>query len=232
MYGRQSEIQRIQSKLQRIGKTNPHRHTSEKPFISTRDRYSTPAGKQALRTMGKVAEGEPTTDTAILFPQSSSSRPTSIGASWPNLMSKIDSEASQKSHQLAHTLRQQSYTARSDRSAVDSRQVKANWNHGNHSDTGYPHPPETRSPGPAPWRPRSRFSVTQGVIWLAVAAIVRVVIDRLLVTFPGLWVVIAALVLTPVVVALYQTAINPQSTVHSGRRLLVIMMGLLIGGQF
>lgn len=76
-----------------------------------------------------------------------------------------------------------------------------------------------------------RFVLPQAVRWFVGAIIARVMIDGLLSLFPSLLLVVMTVVLTPVAIALYQTAVNPQGSVHSGRRLLVIMMGLLIGGQ-
>ena len=80
-------------------------------------------------------------------------------------------------------------------------------------------------------KPAPRFLIQDGVIWLIGSVMMRVGIDVLLIAFPSLWLPITAIVLTPVALALYQAAMNPQPSVHSGRRLLVVMVGLLIGGQ-
>ena len=253
MYGRQSEIQRIQSKLQRIGQSNPHRaveldqdafqkgsepgqgtedladlsleqeaHESDsgESFVSTRDRYSSPAGQQALQEMEKVVEQpHPFPDAVTFFPQHS----------WPQQIQPVNNEVRQNIHQLADTLRQPFQ--------VQQQEVNPSYeqssqdfvaHYGGHSDS------TAAELWPSGWsllKARPRFTMSQGLVWLVGSIVVRVGIDRLLLVFPHLWIVMAAVVLTPVAIALYQTAVNPQSTVHSGRRLLVIMMGLLIGGQ-
>lgn len=89
------------------------------------------------------------------------------------------------------------------------------------------------SPSTAVTRPKRtrRFLLPQAVRWFVGAMVVRVLIDGLLLVFPSLQLVVMTVVLTPVAIALYQTTVNPQGSVHSGRRLLVVMMGLLMGGQ-
>ena len=187
MYGRQSEIQRIQAKLQRIGQANPYRphlnqvprnegsghemrtekrRTDQRrnleqrsnpcsnpsvnneetgtslqqtlaevpPFISTHDRYHTPAGQQALKEMGEVAKLPDPLPKAVTFsPQSPWSNSPWNRSPWSSQISTVDSEASKSSHQLAHRLRQHRYTSDSDedergysRPTVDS--VPVDWN--------------------------------------------------------------------------------------------------------
>ena len=256
MYGRQSEIQRIQSKLQHIGQCNPHRvsaiesendtrnDSEQQPqgeavmgtlsvsasgdskrgdlFVSTCDRYNSPAGKQALHEMGRVANpSHPLPKTVTSFPQ----------RSWSEPVYWVDSEVIHSVHQLANTLRQNRYTASPRTSQQDiSHQANDAW--ANRKADAGSNKRTTRWWRLSTFQPKSRFTVPQGFSWLTGAIIVRMGIDRLLIRFPALWIGMAVVVLTPVAIALYQTAVNPQSTVHSGRRLLVIMMGLLIGGQF
>lgn len=248
MYGQKSEIQRIQAKLQRIGKANPYRpHFNEvsrnevHPFISTSDRYHTPAGQKALKEMGEVVRlPDPLPEAVTFLPQSpwTNSNSPWTSSPWLSQISIVDSEASKRSHQLAHRLRQQSYASDSsgyERGYVgptaDSAQV--DWHRDASGNSSRPHREVGEwFPGHiSSWGTHSRFSLAQGLMWFVGAVVIRMGIDRLLGAFPNLWVVMAAMVLTPVAIALYQTAVNPQATVHSGRRLLVIMMGLLIGGQ-
>ena len=327
MYGRQTEIQRIQSKLQRIGKTNPHRSsaiesdnaehipartpgdqellasssehqsnqktsspdnnqelaapikrpdsvahtharsgpiresvtvgarpenqqheglyredhqtsgltsdyndrmkpwepeaTGERSFVTTRDRYNSPAGKQALQEMGKAADlSKPIPEAITFFPK----RP------WPQQIHQVNHDVKKNVHQLADTLRQQgNATFPAPIPGASYENLYDSWQ-GAHQATRET-PERLWQTALSVFKPNPRFTVPQGLAWFSGAMIVRMGIDRLLVHFPSLWIVMAAIVLTPVAIALYQTAVNPQSTVHSGRRLLVIMIGLLIGGQ-
>ena len=221
------------------GKSLQQPLTEVQPFISTHDRYHTPAGQQALKEMGEVAKlPDPLPEAVTFSPQSPWANSPWNCSPWPSQISLVDREASKNSHQLAYSLRQQRYTSDSGgyergytSPAADSTQL--DWNKDAHGSSSSPHGgvgdwlPEHI----ASWGTHSRFSLAQGLMWLIGAVVIRMGIDRLLGAFPSLWVVMAAMVLTPVAIALYQTAVNPQATVHSGRRLLVIMMGLLIGGQ-
>lgn len=197
-------------------------------FLSTNKRYSTPAGQQALREMEKVIDLHDAVPEAVAF----------VPPAWPQQVSAVDAQAKANVQQLAYHLRQ----------GVAVRPEGGDWDPGRTyrrefgEDGRYglsgageigAETPEWESSAEelSAFRPSPRFTLAQGGLWLAIAIVVRMAIDRLLLQFPGLWIVMAAMVLTPVAIALYQTAVNPQSTVHSGRRLLVIMMGLLIGGQ-
>ena len=213
--------------------------TEGRSFISTYDRYHTPAGQQALKEMGDVAKlPDPLPDAVTFSPQDDWVQSSWTQSSWPSQISIVDSEAHKSSHQLAHNLRQQRYASDSSEYEKEyvsptSDSVQVDWNREAYGNSNHPHEEVGEwLPGHiAAWGSHSRFSLTQGLMWLVGAVVIRMGIDRLLGAFPNLWVVMAAMVLTPVAIALYQTAVNPQATVHSGRRLLVIMMGLLIGGQ-
>ncbi len=75
------------------------------------------------------------------------------------------------------------------------------------------------------------LTLQDAVLWIAASAAVRVGLDLLLVTYSGLWLPIVALIVAPAAIALYRTAINPDAGFVLGRRLLLIMIGLLLGGQ-
>lgn len=63
------------------------------------------------------------------------------------------------------------------------------------------------------------------------AVIVRVALDLVLVSFPVLWTPAVALLVTPAAIAVYRSSHTPQSGLVWGYRLLVIMLGLLLGGR-
>ncbi|NJL38636.1 MAG: hypothetical protein HC899_19235 [Leptolyngbyaceae cyanobacterium SM1_4_3] len=69
------------------------------------------------------------------------------------------------------------------------------------------------------------------VIWVIGSTIARVGINLLLASFPGLWLPIAALILTPAAIAIYQIAVSPETGSIWGYRLFLVMAGLLIGGR-
>lgn len=200
---------------------------SEESFRSTHDRYHSVAGKQALREMGKAVDqgkqlphtfgdvwNTPSSQTSVA---SRSDVPHPDGETVMR-ESFMGPNAKENAHVVAHALRHR-------QTGFGSRQRQEEGSFtGDSAYSSYANDELAFAPIP-------RFTVTQGAIWLFGAVIVRMGIDRLLATFPHLWPIMAAMVLTPVAISLYQTAVTPQSTVHSGRRLLVIMMGLLIGGQ-
>lgn len=82
-------------------------------------------------------------------------------------------------------------------------------------------------------RPQSRVVVNlkEGVALIIGAVMVRLVLDLLRVSFPGLWVPAVALLITPTAIAVYRTTRTPRSGFAWGYRLLFIMIGLLIGGR-
>lgn len=75
------------------------------------------------------------------------------------------------------------------------------------------------------------MTMQQGVLWFAGAVIARVGIDLMLAAFPQLWLPAIALIVTPAAIAVYRTTVQPKSSIAWGCRLLVIMLGLLVGGR-
>jgi hypothetical protein len=75
------------------------------------------------------------------------------------------------------------------------------------------------------------FTVRDGVIMLAGAITLRVVLNLMLMSFPGLWFPVVGIVIAPAAIALYQTRNTPQSGFTWACRLFVIMLGLLLGGR-
>jgi hypothetical protein len=86
------------------------------------------------------------------------------------------------------------------------------------------------SPGKAA-SPAPAFTLPDAVIWVVGSMIARVGINLVLSSFPGLWLPIAALILTPAAIAIYQIAISPETGSIWGYRLFLVMAGLLIGGR-
>lgn len=82
----------------------------------------------------------------------------------------------------------------------------------------------------APAAPPS-FSLPDAVIWVVGSTIARVGINLVLASFPGLWLPIVALILTPAAIAIYQIAVSPETGSIWGYRLFLVMAGLLIGGR-
>jgi hypothetical protein len=75
------------------------------------------------------------------------------------------------------------------------------------------------------------FSIPDAVLWVMGAAVVRLGLDALLAATPALWPVVVLLVIMPAVVAMYQATVNPKSGFLLGYRLLLVMIGLLLGGR-
>ena len=105
-------------------------------------------------------------------------------------------------------------------------------------------PPTTRASSPAA-RPSHRTSRSQrrrstsnsilrmkeAVALFLGAIAVRMVLDMVLASFPVLWTPAVALLVTPAAIAVYRSSHTPQSGLVWGYRLLVIMLGLLLGGR-
>jgi hypothetical protein len=75
------------------------------------------------------------------------------------------------------------------------------------------------------------FTLQDGVLWLGSGIIVRVMVELLLFSFPGLWFPVVGIVVTPAAIALYQTRSAPQFGFTWACRLFVLMIGLLLGGR-
>ncbi|HHP7245499.1 MAG TPA: hypothetical protein ACFE0H_12505 [Elainellaceae cyanobacterium] len=71
----------------------------------------------------------------------------------------------------------------------------------------------------------------EAILWIAGSAVVRIGLDALLAAFPAFWLPVLALIVTPTAIAIYRTTIDPRSGLILGYRLLLIMVGLLLGGR-
>jgi hypothetical protein len=63
------------------------------------------------------------------------------------------------------------------------------------------------------------------------AVLGRITLNLVISAFPFLWTPAIALLATPAMIAVYRTSRSPQSGISWVYRLLVLMLGLLIGGR-
>ncbi len=75
------------------------------------------------------------------------------------------------------------------------------------------------------------FTIQDAALWTIGAIAARVGIDMLLASFPTLWLPVIAAVMAPAAIAIYQSTVDPKSGFTLGYRLLLIMIGLLLGGR-
>jgi len=79
--------------------------------------------------------------------------------------------------------------------------------------------------------PDASLSLTTGAIWLVGATVARMAIDALLVSHPALWLPALAVIVAPAAIAAYRTTVAPETSIQWGYRLLLTMVGLLLGGR-
>lgn len=77
----------------------------------------------------------------------------------------------------------------------------------------------------------SDITLQDAALWIAASAAVRVGLDLLLITYASLWWPVVTLIVAPAAIALYRTVVSPKAGFVLGRQLLLIMIGLLLGGQ-
>jgi hypothetical protein len=75
------------------------------------------------------------------------------------------------------------------------------------------------------------FSIRQAVVLFAGAFVTRLMFDFVLAMFPGLWFPMMALIVTPGAIAVYRSRQTQDSGFIWGCRLVVIMLGLILGGR-
>ncbi len=78
---------------------------------------------------------------------------------------------------------------------------------------------------------RPPMSMVTAAWWIGGAAIARLAIDAVLLSFPSFWIPAVALIVAPAAIAAYRTTVNPESSILWGYRLFMIMVGLLLGGR-
>lgn len=76
------------------------------------------------------------------------------------------------------------------------------------------------------------FTVMDGLIWFSGAAIVRALLNAVLHSYPALWTPMVVLLLGVGAIALHRTVVSRHRPAGLSYRLLVIVAGFIIGGQF
>ena len=77
----------------------------------------------------------------------------------------------------------------------------------------------------------SPFNVRHTVILLVGAIVTRILLDTLLAISPGLWLPAIAIMVTPSAIAMYRRPLTSESGLVWGYRLVLVLLGLLIGGR-
>jgi len=80
--------------------------------------------------------------------------------------------------------------------------------------------------------PDATMPLPIAAVWLVGSTLARVAIDLVLVSNPTLWLPAVALIVAPAAIAAYRTTVAPETSIQWGYRLLLIMVGLLLGGRF
>jgi hypothetical protein len=75
------------------------------------------------------------------------------------------------------------------------------------------------------------FSIQNAAIWIIGSVVARVGLDLMLLAFPGMWLPVIGLIVTPAAIAVYRATVAPQTGIIWGYRLLLVMIGLLVGGR-
>lgn len=75
------------------------------------------------------------------------------------------------------------------------------------------------------------MSMMTAATWFVGAAVARLVMDALIVSYPLFWFPAVGIIITPAAIALYRTTVAPETSLKWGFRLLLILLGLLLGGR-
>lgn len=76
------------------------------------------------------------------------------------------------------------------------------------------------------------MSLSTAALWLMGSTVARMAIDLVLVSHPALYLPAVLLIAAPAAIAMYRTTVAPETSIQWGYRLLIIMVGLLLGGRF
>lgn len=79
---------------------------------------------------------------------------------------------------------------------------------------------------------RSRLSVMDAAIWFSGAAILRMLLDMFVQSYPVLWIPLVGGLIVIVAIALYRTILTYPVNLGFSYRILIALAGLFIGGQF
>jgi hypothetical protein len=91
-----------------------------------------------------------------------------------------------------------------------------------------------RSPLSFSWlEPSTHFvgALSDSLLWIAAATILRLGIDAVMVSFAQFWVPGIILLASPAAIALILAMVFPQASWVLGYRLVLVMFGLLLGGR-
>lgn len=75
------------------------------------------------------------------------------------------------------------------------------------------------------------LSLPNAALWLVGSTVARMAIDAVLLSHPALWLPAVGLIIAPAAIAAYRTTVAPETSLQWGYRLLLIMIGLLLGGR-
>jgi hypothetical protein len=142
------------------------------------------------------------------------------------------SKAEREAALMAEVLRKK----RQPRSSILTPLGRAVWNGFQRLLAGNPSRPKSRRPPVAPSnvvvQAHPDLSLQQAATWLVGATLARMAIDALLISYPAFWLPAVGLIIAPAAIAAYRTTVAPESSIQWGYRLLLIMVGLLLGGRF
>lgn len=75
------------------------------------------------------------------------------------------------------------------------------------------------------------FGAQDAVAWFIGAVLARLALNWIIASHPAFWLPAVAVVIAPAAIAIYRTSASPQTSLVWGYRLLLIMLGLLVGGR-
>ncbi|MDX2214687.1 MAG: hypothetical protein SFY66_15460 [Oculatellaceae cyanobacterium bins.114] len=82
-------------------------------------------------------------------------------------------------------------------------------------------------------QPPTEFTsaLAEAIAWIAAATAIRMVMDWLLASSPDFWIPVLIGIVTPAAIAVGLSTLMPQLSLVLGYRLILVMLGLLIGGK-
>lgn len=256
-----NQVQHLQAKLQRLGQQHQHRQPAIRPpRSSSLPVFTTPTAPKTAATVPQIPEGHfselrpaalvslppvrnKTTavsrqqqggpDRKVAPANAPISRPVPRTArSREEPASETTEKATEEAAQLAAFLRQR-HAARHPPGGLQAGTgfLLAFWARLGRSLTT-PLDADLSTHGAAPpTDTHGDITLWDAILWVAASAAARVGLDLLLLAHSGLWLPVAALIITPAAIAIYRTMVNPQAGFALGRQLLLIMIGLLLGGR-
>ncbi|MBD2462712.1 hypothetical protein H6G89_16860 [Oscillatoria sp. FACHB-1407] len=82
-------------------------------------------------------------------------------------------------------------------------------------------------------QPPTEFTsaLAEAIAWIAASAAVRIVMDWLLASSTDFWIPVLIGIVTPAAIAVGLSTLMPQLSLVLGYRLILVMIGLLLGGK-